>query len=272
MSGGGGGPATTTTKTQPWEAQQPYIQELFRQAQGFLQGPRPDFSGSTGTLRGQMQALQDAGVPIAGIAQNATDVQRYLTSNVLNPAANPAFQQYLNLSNKAITDAFTQNVLPQLSSRAVATGNVNSSRRGIGEALATRELLGTLERNTAGLTNAAYGQGLNTALRGLALTPQVIQANLIPAELQGNIAQIQRGIETQGINQDLAFLQAYKGLIGGNYGGISEQTAPPLRSGGLAGALGGAAAGAGIASALPTSLATYNPWIIGGAALLGYLS
>lgn len=45
---GGGGSQTTTQKSTPWEGQQPYLRDLFRQAQGqFNQGPLQYYPGQT---------------------------------------------------------------------------------------------------------------------------------------------------------------------------------------------------------------------------------
>lgn len=251
----GGGESTQVQKADPWSEQQPYLKDLFARAQQYMEGPAP------GYLDRYTQAVNQAGQNAAPLSSSANEATNFLLTAARNPSANPAFQEYLNLSNKSLADTFNQEVLPGLTSQTAAVGNVGSSRQGIVEALATRNLMDTMQRNTAGLTDSAYRAGLQATAQGVGLAPQTAQLNYLPAEAVSREMMAEPGL-----------LQAYQGLIGGGGYGGTQTTTMPYESGGLTGAIGGAAAGAGVASAMPAAYASWNPWIIGGTALAGYLS
>jgi len=43
MSKGGGGGSTETTKSEPWEALQPYLKDIYSEAAGQYETYRPEF-------------------------------------------------------------------------------------------------------------------------------------------------------------------------------------------------------------------------------------
>lgn len=259
MSGNNSGETTTTV---PWAEQQPYLQDLLARSGRFVEQGTPNLTGATSAATNAVQNYRNAVAPTQNIAADAANQQSFLANGVLNPAANPALQDYIALANKQTTDAFNQNVLPGLKSSAVQAGNVGSSRAGIAEGLAAQGLQQQIGTQTAGLTSQAYGQGLDAYMKGLALAPQTAQLQQAPGALQQQISSVIAGLETLPQDQQLQLLQAYQGLITGNYGG--ETTGPGYQTGGLSGALGGAGTGAVISD--------NNPWAIGIGALAGYLS
>jgi len=268
--GGSKGGQTTTATTKPWEAQQPYLKDLFGQAQSYAQGAPSDLSASTGVIGNAIDAYTNAAGGVGGYVgavQGAN--QDIATGSLLNPSANPAFSQYLDLSNQAIAKQYTEGFLPQLESGAVQAGNVGSSRQGVAQAVGGGKYLDAIQRNTAGLTSAAYGQGLNATLQAQGLAPGLAGASGIAGDLYKAGGSLQYGLDTQGAAQRLERLNAYKALVGGNYGGTTTKTGPGTRTGGISGALGGAAVGAKLGSVVPV-LGTGVGAVAGGIA--GYFS
>jgi hypothetical protein len=111
----------------------------------------------------------------------------------------------------------------------------------------------------------AYNKGLDTFSRTMALAPQNIQAQTIPAQTASAVGQQQEGYVQQqldydaavrqwGMNAPWAALQNYANIV---YGGSSPGTSSTsFSSGGGSGstamtALGGAAMGASIGSMIP---------------------
>lgn len=268
----GGGQQTQTVNNDPWSGQQPYLRDLFRGGQNLFQQGAPSTARSGAALDNYIAELGQAGQAVRPLAGQTYDANKFLLGDVLRPESNPALQSYIDLSNQSITDAFTQNVLPQLTSGAAAGSGVGGSRQGVVEALSAKNLMDTLQRNTAQLTSQGYGQGLSAYTKGLALTPQTAGVMGLPADYAQQSYAAHNVAEMTPFNREMELLNAYKSIIGGGGYGGQQTTSTPYESGGLTGALGGGAAGAGIASALPKSMASWNPWIIGAGALAGYLS
>lgn len=258
MSGGGD---SATQTTDPWSGQQPYLQDLLGGAQQFYQQGTPDLSQATGAAQDAVSAYQQTVPTLQNIAGDAAGQQQFLSGDVLSPDANPALQQYIDLANQSTTQAFNQNVLPQLKSGAVQAGGVGSSRAGIAEGLAAQGLQQQIAQQTAGITSAAYGQGLSAYTQGLSLAPQTAQLQSAAGDQQQQISSVLAGIETLPQDQQLQLLQAYQGLIGGSYGGTT--TGPAAETGGLSGALGGASAGYSVSG---------SPWGAAVGGIAGYLS
>lgn len=266
MSGNKNGGQTTTTE--PYSGQKPYIEDIFQLGQQFYQQGTPDVSGATNSAYDAVDAYQRSVPNTAQIAGSAAGQQQFLSGDVLNPNANPALQQYIQMANQQTTDAFNQNVLPGLKSGAVQSGGVGGSRAGIAEGLAAQGLQRTLAQQTAGMTSAAYGQGLNAYTKGLALAPQTAQLQGAEGQAQQQISSVLAGIETLPQDQQLQLLQAYQSLVGGASFGAST-TGPGTESGGLSGALGGASAGYTIAGGSSNPYAGYGA---AAGAIAGYLS
>lgn len=241
---GSGRSESTTATTDPWEGQQPYLRDLFQQAQSYATSAPSDTSASS-ALTGQAVesygqasgALQDYLNPI--FAAN----QQYATGQFLDPSSNPAFQQYMDLSNQSIGKQYTEGFLPQLTGGAVQAGNVGSSRQGVAEAVGGGKYLDAIQRNSAQLTNQAYGQGLQATMQAQGLSQGFAGLFDLPAELQTRGASLQYGLDTQADAARRERLQAYQRLISGSYGGTTTQEGPGYQTGGLSGALGGAATG-----------------------------
>lgn len=267
MSGGGGDSQTTQT-TEPYAGQKPYLEDLFREGQRFYQQGVPDVSGATNAAYDAVAAYRGALPNVQNIAAGAAGQQQFLAGDVLSPGANPALQQYIDLANQATTRAYQQNIAPGLQAGAVQAGNVGSSRAGIAEGLARQGLGQQIGQQTAGITSAAYGQGLDAYTRGLALAPQTAQLQGAAGGVQQQVSSLLAGIETLPQEQQLQLLQAYQSLIGGQqFGGTTTTTGPGTETGGLSGALGGASAGYTLGKGTPAA-----PWLAAGGAIAGYLS
>ncbi len=261
MSGKSSGGGQQTTTTVPWEGQQPYLKDLFSEAQNFFQGSRPDLGASQALGKEGIASLTGAAETVQPYITGAQGAgQRLISGEFLSPDANPAFQQYLQTSNDAITKQFTEGLLPGLTSGAAASGNIGSSRQGVAEGLAAGKTLDALQRNTAQLTSSAYGQGLDAYIKGLSLAPQTAGLSSLPASYYGAASDAQYNIDAGKSEQDLTYLNAYKNLVGGaGYGGTTTTTGPGTKSGGVAGALGGAAVGSyfGVPGAVIGGVAGY---------------
>ena len=73
---------------------------------------------------------------------------------------NPYLQQQMDAITKTMTGNFNRNVLPSISSQAMAAGGFGGSRQGVIEANASNDFNQQLGGALAGLGNSAFGQQL----------------------------------------------------------------------------------------------------------------
>ena len=258
---------TTTTTTLPGFQQGP-VQDAVGKASNIFAGGAPDISASSAIGANAVSGYQDAAGHAGSLVPGVLDATNFLLNDARNPASNPAFQEYLKISNDDIARSFAEQVLPYQKQGQVLSGGLGSSRSAVEGSFANQDLFNSLQTNSAQLTNAAYGQGLNATIAGIGLTPTAQGAAGAPANFLNAAAGAQYGLDTGEYNLENQHLNNYINQISGNYGGTQTTTGPKSSSGGISGALGGLSSGAGVLSALGGAGA-WNPYILAGTAVLG---
>ena len=296
--GGGGGSTTTVQKADPWAGQQPYLQNIFQQAQQLYNagGMAPNYyPGQTVADQSDWtkQALQmqadraQSGSPLITNASNAMNNittgqalagnQGLNTLNQLAQEDNPYVDELYNRANSQV--------------QANLDGNFNRAGRygsGAHEAAAAdaannlaAQMYSSLWDKRADAAQAA-GQLYNTGIGQQVVAGQTGQqlANQAYTDAEAlsqaggmmddyNQQLINANIDRYNYDQQKALLalQNYNNLIQGSYGGTTTTTGQQSSSGSTLGNVaGGALTGGGLAYMLGAS----NP-IIGGAALAGGL-
>ena len=264
-------PPTQTTvtqqKTDPWSAQQPYLEKGFGAAEtNVLNRPKEYFPGSTV-------------VPFSGETETAltATTNRAMQGNPLLPAAQGGVMdtlggQYLNQGNPAFAAMAERAISPlrneyQNTIRPNIDSGFMSAGRG-GSNMARSFQMGNAENNYmrqvgdvgASLAYQNYGDERNRMMQAQGMAPGLADADYTDI---GQLAGV--GAQRQGMSQanlqDLInrfnFAQTeptqrvgeYMGLVGGGYGGqtqgssIAPSTAPQFNP--ILGTLGGAAMGVG---------------------------
>lgn len=283
MSGGGGN-TQTVQKADPWIGQQPYLTDLFQQAQNIYQTRTPQYfpkstvSGFTpAQVAGQQGALDAAGAMVPTL-QTATQGANFLASpDILSPDSNPYLAATAQAAARPIVQTLNEQLLPSIRQDAIVAGNLGNDRQGIAEGLAVRGAADAIADRTFGMYSDAYGQGLEALARGTALAPSVAQSMLMPSQVYSGVgaeqqamnqAQLSDQVNRWNYEQQLPWqeLSNYMSIVQGNYGGTSSTMQSsqqnPLTSA-MMGGLGGAAMGSlvpGFGGSLLTG---------GGGALLG---
>jgi len=281
-SGGGGGSTTTVQKADPWSGVQPYLQDVYRTAQGQFGAPGPAYyPGNTvppinaWEQRGNTDIGNLASNPNFAIARGpeANAINYGLSPEILNPDANPYLGRYAEAIAQPITRNLTENILPSIRAGSDLSGQYGGTREGLASGLAAGRTSDAIANATAGLYSQAYGQGLDQQARTLALAPGVVaqqQATAMagPAAEQGlgawyrDLAQRQIDADRAkwDYNQTLPYakLQNYAGLIGtGPGGGVTTTSSRGPSGNPVLGAVGGALQGASLANMLwPGTAAT----------------
>ena len=283
---GGGGDTQTTQRTSPWEGQQPYLRQIFSEAQRQYQGPAPQyFPGSTvaplapETQQAQEAMRQYASGPAQQLAGQTTAAQQFALGPVLDVGNNPYVQGAAQAAVNPVVDALLERALPAVRHGAVAAGGYGGSRQQLAEANAVRDATQAMVDRTAGLYERAYGQGLDTFARGLALAPQTLQAGAAPAQMLDLVGQQQRDYQQALIDDQIARhnfeqslpatrLAQYLQFVQGNYGGTTMSTGRAPGGSAMSGLMGGAMGGAALGSMIP--MVGPGMGAVAGA-LLGYL-
>jgi hypothetical protein len=144
---------------------------------------------SAETQLAQSLAL-DGGATQQGIAQGANTALQtaFAAPDVAN---NPHLQAAIQSGMRRLQDQ-TYNaggVMSQIRSQAGQVGQVGSSRQGVAEGLAAQGLQQASGDLNAKMMMEAYGQGLDTSIRGLALAPQVQGTQMAQAQTVGAVGQ-----------------------------------------------------------------------------------
>lgn len=293
MSKGGGGTQTSSTveKADPWAGQQPYLTDIFGKAQAQYNSGTPSYYPGTvlapqdpNTLAAQEKALTYANTTAPDAVGRVLSAQNFGLGDVLYADSNPALRANVRGALNPIVDNFYNRILPNIGSEAQKQGAYGGARQGIVESNAVQDLNRALLDTSAKMYSDAYGLGLDTFGKSLALAPQTITAGTLPAQIQDAVGQQRTAVTQDEINaaiekfnweQQLPAnkLAQYQQLVQGNYGGsgTSTSTSPAARRGGLTSALGGAMTGASLASMMFAGSTVAGPLGAGLGALIGLL-
>ena len=295
---GGGGSTTTVQKADPWAGQQPYLSDIFRQAQQLYNsgGMAPNYYPGQ-TVAGQSQWTRDALQMQANRAQNgsplitnASNAMNNITTgqalagsqglNTLNQLAqedNPYVDELYNRANQQAQSAINGNfsAAGRYGSGAHAAASADAANNLANEMYSTLwDKRADAAASAGQLYNTGIGQQVVAGQTGQQLANQAYTDAEALSQAGGmmddyNQQLINADIDRYNYNQQKALLalQNYNNLIQGSYGGTTTTTGQQSSSGSTLGNVaGGALTGGGLAYMLGAS----NP-IIGGAALAGGL-
>lgn len=306
----GSQPQQQTTTTEPWKKQQPYLKDVFRQGQsiyrnrigpydgGFYAGMDPmtaqGIAGVGGfSPYGQQisYGAMDAGAGLFGAGNAAMsgaaglmglgDPTQANIAAATQYANNPATQGMIDAANRDTARNLYENEIPGANRMNSMTGNQNSSRAGMREAMLTRAaddrmadtsaaIRGeqfnrglTLAENArgtnlgfqatgAGQMAGLFGQGINAAASGQQqmynnLDALVASGKMSQADAQGYIDEAFKQWSMKD-NYDAEKLAQYQSAVSGNYGGTTTASSGGGMQGMAQGILGGAATGLGLYS------------------------
>ena len=272
---GGSGSQTQTSKSEPWEAQSPYLKDIFQQAQNMT--PQQFYTGQTyadptdlqlqAEQLGQQQAL-------GGQSDIANALVPGFTSLMADPSArfaDPMFQKALQAGLRPIEQGMEKG-LQQARRGATKAGQLGGSRQGILEANVMRDYLNSSSDVAAKMYGNVYGDALKSQAVAMQNVPTIMQGLQAPAQTLQGIGGLQQQRAQMPIdesmnrfnfnqNANLANLQNYANIIGSPIAGTQTVTQPGAESNPLMGLLGatagffaggpaGASAGYGIGNQL----------------------
>jgi hypothetical protein len=282
MSSGGGGGDTTTT-SEPWAGQKPYLQDLFKQAQGmFESGQGQQFYG--GPLVAGFSPMTEQGIGQmyqrgAQGSQLQPGMNQFLNQSMLNPGGmagvgtdmpgqNPYLDQMFGTVAQRAGEQFQEQTMPAI---AAQFGGAGRTGGGIHQQVA-QGAADDFSQNLLQQAGDIYGKDYTQAMdrdiqrrdlmgdigfRGATLAPQSqsMEMQNIQSMLQAGALtedQAQRMIDAERQRFDFyqqapwQALGQYGNMVQGMPGGYGTTTAPGQQGNRFAGAAGGAMAGSQI--------------------------
>ena len=259
---GGSGSQTQTSKSEPWEAQSPYLKDIFQQAQNMT--PQQFYTGQTYADPTDLQLqAEDLGIQQARGGQQdiANALVPGFTSLMADPSArfaDPMFQKALTAGLRPIQQGM-ETGLQQARRGATKAGQLGGSRQGILEANVMRDYLNSSSDVAAKMYGNVYGDALKSQAVAMQNVPTIMSGLQAPAQTLQGIGGLQQQRAQMPIdesmnrfnfnqNANLANLQNYANLIGSPIAGTQTTTQPGAQSNPLMGLLG---AGAAVAAGQP---------------------
>ena len=200
------GTNTVTQQADPWSGQQPYISDVFSQAQQqYNAGPMQFYPDRLTALPSQTQLDAEALGRLTALGGQSTlagsliPAQQFQLAGPQNLADNP----YLaSATEAALRPLFsqTQGLLQQARRGATSRGQLGSDRQAILE----QGVIGDYLTKAGDITSKMYGDAYRDALtaqsRALAIAPQSLAALSIPSSALGQIGAMETAREQQAIN------------------------------------------------------------------------
>lgn len=224
--------------------------------------------------------------PGANYGQNAQGIfNRYdgvdptqnILANANEYANNPYINGMIDAANRDVTRQLTEQTMPGINRAASGTGNLNSSRAGVQDAIAQRGAMDRMADTAANIRSQFFGQGLGMAQNqynqnlqnSLAANNQLYNAaNLGLQGLQGaqGIANTGAG---QGITAGGVYQTQNQNILNGNMAQFNESLQNRLAA--LGGLNGTVASGQGWSGGPQTQTTTGTPSLVSsiGGTLLG---
>ena len=204
------GSTTNTSSTGPSTFQQPYINKLLSEADRLYNTGGPQFfpgntvAGFTDTEKaGQQAILGNAAKQTSFWDSNVPEAVR-VGLNSYDVASNPVVANAAKAATNPIMTQLKEEVLPGISSGAISSGGLGSSRQGIAQAQGIERASRAAMDTSAGVYNQAYAQGLSALGNTLGLMPSLQQASFVPGAAQSAVGAQERELNQAKINEDMA--------------------------------------------------------------------
>jgi hypothetical protein len=233
-------------------AQNAQLGNLYGYAGGLLNqyqnNPQSLIAGFTQPqIQGQNAALSAASGPLTQMA--GMGGQAWGQALNADPTQSPFFAQSLQASYNPFIRNFMQSILPGIRGDAVGVGQAGSSRQGIAQGMASQGLLQQLGDMTSQMGQNAYNTGAQQRLGALGMMPQIMGAQLAPAETMMNVGGQQQAMNQQFNMAPWQLGGLFQGLLGSPtvLGQQTSNTSPGLLGGlgNFMGNMGGMMSGAG---------------------------
>ena len=205
--GGGGGTTQTVQKADPWAGQQPYLTNLYSEAQRlYEQGPQQFFPGQTyaqptaAQLVAEQMAAQSALGGQTAVAQSTVPALQQQLAGPAGLASNPFLAGAAEAAIRPIYGQ-AQGLLQQARRGATQAGQLGGTRQAILEQGVISDYLQKAGDITAQMYGDAYGQTLEAQSRALGLAPTIMPSLVQPAQTLAGVGATQQARQQQAIDE-----------------------------------------------------------------------
>lgn len=206
-------PTSTTNTTQMYSPEEAArrakvmaeAERIYAQTAGAgtnMPGPAP----SGDTLQAQQMLRQQAMGGMQDIAGMMPWAMNFGMQQAVDPMSSPGFRQTLDTATRKVGEAYTSPTGPFANIRSGfqrQDSGGSGTREGIAMSMAGRDYLNTIGDVTGRLTDAAYGRGLDTFSRTMALAPTAIGTMTAPATAISSVGQQTEGYENAARDWEL---------------------------------------------------------------------
>lgn len=154
---------------------------------------REGLQAQEAAARGMQGGIMDPSTQAWQSMLNAPDVAN-------NPYVQGMLEQQANLANRNLSE----NMLPAIRMGHIGGGSLGSSRQGVAEGLAARGTQEALLGQAAQTQMGAYQAGLGSQAQGVAGTPGIMQAQMMPGAMMGQVGGARRAEEQLGVDEAMA--------------------------------------------------------------------
>lgn len=284
-----GGPKTTTQKSVtatdmtagPTKEAAPYFPGLYSQGAGAVnanQGlpvPQDFVAGADPHQRAALDMIYNVAPGLGAAAPSLTEMAKKISSGYfLDPSNDPTFAGAAHAAITPITQALTQQVLPQIVDRSIRTGGVGggpSAYGGAGSDIANEKAIQNWSQAagniTAGMANASRTAGMNLLPQAAGMARAGNELALAPAQAVG-AAGTQERTFAQDALQNL--IQRYSMNQQAPWAGL-QQFGNLLTTGGFKNTTGSTGTTQDTTSPAPDMLTQILQGLTGGAGIAGSL-
>lgn len=277
MAGGGG---SETTTNEPWKGQEPYLQDLFNQAQQMFQSgqgqqfyPGQQVAGFSPQTEMGLDQMTRQGMQGSGVEGG---MRNFINASTMNPGGmagvgsdmpgqNPWLDQMYNTVAQRSGEQFNEQVMPGINATFGGAGRTGGGihQQVVGQA--ADDFSQNLQQQAANIYGTDYTNSMNRDIqrrelmgdigfRGATMAPamQSMDQNNIQSMMQAGAItedQAQRMIDAEKAKFDFQqqspwqTLGQYGGIVQGMPSGYGTMTAPSQQGSRLSGMAGGAMAG-----------------------------
>lgn len=227
-SSGGGGSSTTVQKADPWSGIQPYLKDVYGEAQNLYRGFTPSmYPGQMYAPQNQLQQqsqqqLLNSIPQMQDMTNSAYQSAMFGLGPALYAESNPYLQSYMQAAIRPVSSQLLNQTLPAIRSGATNAGQYGSSRQGIAEGLAIQGATRTAADIASQMASEGYTQGLRQMNIAQAFLPQVMQMTQMPGEILGYVGGQQRAEGQRAIDEAVGRHEYEMGLP---YSKLSEYVA-----------------------------------------------
>lgn len=278
FGGGGGGVAqpvgqsVTTTSSTPWEGQQPYLNQVFQQAEGLRSVPMSFYPNATYVP--QSNQTSDALAAVENRARTGSPLQSAgnqqmldtINGKYLDPSSNPWLEATYKSAADPVVRAYRDAVSPGTDANFIKSGRYGSGLYANMKSNQEQDLGKTLSDLGTSIYGGAYESERGRQQDAIGAAPQYAAADYQDAMQLQNVGQQQESYANQQLQDAMnrfyyqqqepwTRLGNYASLVQGNYGRTDTTSQPIYRQ--QSNTLGNLIGGAGALGMLASGAA---PW------------